>query len=302
LDFPYTENVPAEITLDISTENELLSWSPDGHYLLFDSSQTGTKKLSVWDGKVISDIYNYHEKVADVVWSSNGQLAFTDFYTFVSPHDGDSSEVFIWDGKDIVSVSQNPSGVDRSPTWNKENQLAFLSERNGEYDIFVWNGVSKNNGVPDINTFLNIAPSLTQYFSNPTWTNSGSLAFSGNGTWDLNVQIYEWDGQIARNISKNPLSHNGGQTWRNDGYWSFITFFSESQNLYIRDEINQTVVKTKGQYKPAWSQNGLLMFCVPDPQDWTLSIWNGKNVVEVAHGYFIVAKWNNGEYVFCSNG
>ena len=302
LDYPFTENTPIEIVPEMFAKNTLLSWSPDGRYLLFDSVQAGNKKLSVWDGKGIVDIYNYLGQVDEVAWSLNGQLAFTDFYTFVSPHEGDSSEIFLWDGKATVSISQNPSGEDRFPAWNQDGQLAFLSERNDEHDIFIWDGVSKANGVPDVSTFVNIAPRLTQYYSDPTWTDSGSIAFGANPPWDWNIQIYEWDGQKVRNISKNQFSHNGGQTWRGDGYWSFITFFSARQNLYIRDEMNRTILKTKGQYTPAWSQNGLLIFCVPDYPGWTLSMWNEKNVIEVSHGGFIEAIWGNGTGVFCTSG
>lgn len=302
LDYPFTENAPTEIALDIPAENTPISWSPDGHYLLFDSVRANSKKLSVWDGKSVSDIYEYHEQVFGVAWSPNGQVAFTDIYTFILPYDGDVSEIFVWNGKTTVSASQNPSGNDTHPAWSKDGQLAFLSERNEEYDIFIWDGTSKENGAPDVKTFINIAPEVTQYFSDPTWTNTDSIAFSGGSESDLHAQIYEWDGQTAKNISQNPSFHNGGQTWRNDGYWSFITFFSSGQNLYVRDNINQTVLETKGQYRPAWSHNGLLAFCVPEHPEWTLSIWNGKNIVEIAHGNFIAAKWNNGEDVFCSNG
>jgi len=302
LDYPFTENAPMKITLDMPTENTPISWSPDGHYLLFDSVRVNSKKLSVWDGKRVFDIYEYHEQVGEVAWSPNGQVAFTDFYTFILPYDGDISEIFIWDGKTTVSASQNPTGDDRHPAWSKDGQLAFLSERNEEYDIFVWNGTSKDNGAPDVKTYINIAPELTQYFSSPTWTNTNTIAFSAGSESDKYVQIYEWNGQSAKNISQNPLFHNGGQTWRNDGYWAFITFFSSNQSLYIKDNQNQTVLETKGQYQPAWSQSGLLVFCVPEHPEWTLSIWNGKNVVEIVHGNFIAAKWNNGEYTSCSNG
>lgn len=260
LDFPFTENKPIKISLNPASDFIRLSWSPDGHYLLFDSVQGGNKSLLLWDGKDIFDIYSYHLHVNYISWGPNNQLAFTDFYTSYSPHDGDPSEVFIWDGNVTVSASQNPTDEDRFPAWGKDGRLAFLSNRNGEHDIFVWDGISKNNGFPDINTFLNIAPDLTHYYSDLTWTNSGTLAFEGSGTSDLSIQIYEWDGQTTTNISRNPLGNNGGQTWRSDGYWAFVTYFSDAENLYIRDEKNRTVLKTKGQYTPAWSQNGLLMF------------------------------------------
>lgn len=303
LDYPFNQNIPTKITFDTYTDYTPLAWSLQGHYLLLDSLQADNKKLSLWDGKSFLDIYDYQGQIHEIAWSVDERLAFTEFFiNHPSPND-DYAEVYMWDGYATVSVSQNPSGEDRFPTWNKDGQLAFLGNRNGEHDIFVWDGISKNNDLPDINTFVNIAPNFTSYVSSPTWTNSGTIAFSGGDGSDLYGQVYEWDGKTAKNISQNPSLHNGGQTWRNDGYWSFITFFSSSQNLYIRDDANQTILETKGQYPPAWSPHGLLAFCTPDDsKDWILSVWNGVNVIEVARGGFIVAKWSNGEYIYCSHG
>ncbi len=304
LDYPFTENTPMEISLDTSFESTPLSWSPDGRYLLLDSVQENSKKLYMWNGKKYFDVYEYHGQISEAAWSSSGLLAFTEFYIDDYSPDKDFSEVFIWDGNSTLNASQNSFGEDRSPTWSQNDQLAFLSNRNNEeFDILVWDGISKNNGAPDTKTYSNIAPELTHYFSSPTWTNTNTIAFSAGIELDEHVQIYEWDGQSAKNISQNPLFHNGGQTWRHDGYWAFATFFSNEQNLYIKDNQNQTVLETKGQYQPSWSESGLLVFCVPEHPEWTLSIWNGKNIVEIAHSnYFITAKWNNGEYVYCSNG
>ncbi len=303
LDYPFTEKIPVEIAPDISSTDTSPLWSLDGHYLLFDSIQPdNTKALVIWDGENFSSIYNHQGKISEATWSVNRQLAFTEFFINTRLPDVDTGEVYVWDGHTTVSVSQNPSGEDRSPAWSKDSQLAFLSNRSGENDIFVWDGESKNNGIPDVNSFVNIAPDLTQYFSDPTWTSSGTLAFTGIRKSDTsNFQIYEWDGQNARNISQNPTLHNGGQTWRNDGYWSFNTFLSGSQNLYIRDTANRTILETEGQ-SPAWSQNGLLIFCVPNYHGYTLSMWNGKDVIEIDNGSFFEAKWNNGnrELVFCA--
>lgn len=297
LDYPFTDPTPIDIPLDPLSENTQLSWSPDGKYLVFDSVNKTTKKLLVWDGEnVVSLIYYFDASVGEFAWSPDNDLAFTDFTS-----SGDS-EVYIWDGLKVSSVSQNKSGIDRFPVWSQDGRLAFLSERDDEYDIFIWDGVSKESGVPDVKTFTNIAPDLTDYYSEPVWIDSNSLVFGGSDVWNMHIQIYEWDGQTAANISQNPFSHNGGQTWDKNGHWAFVTFFSSSQDLFIRDKFNRTILKTKGQYTPAWGQSGRLLFCVPGDSHWTLSMWDGKNTVDITHGGFIEAKWNNGAGVFCSNG
>jgi hypothetical protein len=258
------------------------------------------KILWLWDGKNILDIYEYRGTIDEIAWGSNGYLAFVEFYAIDlgTTQDWGSSEVFIWDGNKIVSASQNPSGEDRFPQWSKGGKLAFLSLQDGNYAIFVWDGVAKINGAPDVNTFTKVASNL-DYFSSPIWTISDTLAFNMAKAPDLFTQVYEWDGQSSVNISKNPSTVNVDQSWRSDGYWTFSTFSSE---VYVRDETNRTILVTKGQ-QPVWSRTGLLAFCVDDSPDWVLSIWNGVDVVEVVHGnFYITAKWNNGQEIWCSNG
>jgi Tol biopolymer transport system component len=302
LDYPFTDNTPIELTHDTSSKNYPLSWSPDGSYLLFSSTKDESNKLMLWDGKTVSRIYDYHEAVYEYTWNSNNQLAFTDFYTFSFPYDGDPSEIFIWDGNKTVSASQNPSGTDRYPAWSNKGQLAFLSERNGKYDVFVWDGKSMVDDIPDSSAFINAASNLEHSSYGLAWTSSDTLTFSAFGASDTHAQIYEWDGETIRNISNKPSSDNGGQSWSKDDYWSFMAPFSGSQNIHIRNAENHAVLTIDGYYMPVWSPNGLLMFCANDPSGWVLSIWNGSEIIEIVHGDSISAKWKNGSGVVCSSG
>lgn len=305
LDYPFSNGEPINIIGDNSAQNFTSAWSQDGRYLAYVSIQDNGETLSIWDGNNSFKIFDSLNSISEITWGPNGRLAFTEF-DFTPTDEKDSSEVFIWDGDKTVSLSQNPNGSDRFPEWNENGQLAFNSSRKGESDIFVWDGLSTINGMPDVNTFSNIAPHLTWYFSDPVWSNSGTLTFQGSGPRDEHVQIYEWDGIRANNISQNPDFHNGGQRWRGDGYWSFITYFSNEQLIYIRDAKNQRVLIAEGQYSPAWSQSGYLIFCNQTgsgtERTWSLSMWNGAKVIEIARGHNIVAFWSNGSSVFCSFG
>ena len=296
VDYPFINNTPVNITQESTWSDYPIAWSADGKYLALQSVEGLEGRLQIWDGKKLSEIYQFKNFISEVTWGPDYQLAFTQFAS-----NGDPSEIFIWDGSQVVSVSQNPGGVDRFPNWNEKGQLAFLSERGGEYDIFVWDGLSKKAGIPDVRSFMNVAPDLTGYMSQPEWNHANTLTFTGNAPSE-SVQIYEWDAQRTHNISQNPEFHNGGQKWRSDGYWSFTTFFSSEQLLYIRDEENQTVLSTNGQYPSAWSQRGYLMFCSKAPSGWTLSMWNGKSVIEVISGSIITAEWQNGTGVSCTSG
>lgn len=319
LDQPFSNGVPAKITGDTSTRYYPIAWSPDGHYLAYASFQDNKTTLLIWDGESSVQIFHTSARISthELTWSSDGRLAFTIFDT----PDGDSSEIFMWDGNKTVSLTQNPTGEDRFPAWSDDGRLAFLSERAGAYDIFIWDGISTINGLPDVHSFSNVAPSLTDYSTMPVWSSSGSLTFTGSRLGERYIQIYEWDGTVAANISQNPNFHNGGQHWRGDGYWSFHTYLSREQLIYIRGENNKTQLIKEG-YGVRWSESGYFIFCqrivtgtrlsfagggLPEivkeyRADWTLSIGNGSKITEIAQGYEIEAIWANGERVICSSG
>ena len=308
-DYPFKENTPTKITFDGSpaTQMNVLSWSLDGRYLPFTKVQGDSKKLFLWDGKNILDLYSYQGVISShgtswtnydgTAWSNNGKLAFTEDFIDNRGYASFLGKIFVWDGKDVVNVSQNPSGF---PAWSKDGQLAFLSSQNGEYTISVWDGKSKNNGAPDVKT---IADPDLEFFnlSQPTWTNSGSIVFMGRGKTGGKSQIYEWDGQTIKNISQTPSIDFYALAWRIDGYWSSLVNLGST--VIVRDNANQTVLETRGD-DSEWTQSGLLVFCNSSETKWTLSIWNGKNIVDVAQGDDVYAKWtnSNGKSIECTYG
>jgi hypothetical protein len=301
--------VPLKLT---STGGYPVAWSWDGRNLAYVSGHVDGVTLFTWDGEDVLPIYHSPSLISGITWGLDGRLAFTER--------GRDAEVFIWDGYTTTNLSQNPAGEDRSPAWSGDGRLAFLSEWQGNYDIFVWDGVTKIDGVPDRNTFVNVAPPITSYMSFPEWTNTGLLTFGASGLADTHEQIYAWDGVALINISQNPDFHNGSQHWRGDGYWVFGTYFSGQEHIYVRDEKNQTRLTVEGQ-SPAWSESGQLMFCAQtfrgqtfflfgrqifeieaDEDSWSLFRWDGEQVIEVVQGDDIWASWPNGEDVFCTHG
>lgn len=298
-DYPFEENTLTKIIFHGSptTKKAVLSWSLDGRYLLLTGVQEGGNKLFVWDGKNIFDIYNYQGVIFSygTTWSDNDELAFTERFTdYIS----DWGDIYVWDRKNIVKVSQNPSAF---PAWSNDGQLAFLSYQNRAYTISVWDGKSTNNGAPDIKTLAvpDIEVTVNSY---PAWTNAGSIVFTGRSkTGNHQEEVYEWDGQTTRNISQTPSIDLFALTWRNDGYWSAVTDLGRI--VIVRDNINRTVLETKGSYSK-WTQSGLLVFCNYKDNHHMLSIWNSKGVVDVAHGDYVYSMWtnSNGKFITCTYG
>ena len=295
---PFETSESINITNNEDSKDRPLSWSSDGRYLAYISEIGKEQYLMIWDGKQSTPIYFISNRISELDWSTDNKLAFTVFSSSSYP-----SEIFIWDGQSTILLSQNPSGEDRYPAWNENGELAFLSERDDEYDIFIWDGVSFKNGQPDVASFENVMPSLTEYYSSPVWTTRGTLSFNG-GLRTGGIAIFEWNGKVAEHTSNNRLSHNGGQVYRDDGYWAFVTFLSDRKLLYIRNQRNQSILVTRGSYPPAWSKSGDLVFCEwSDRQsEWILNVWDGREHFEIARGNTIRAIWQNGSGVYCSNG
>lgn len=300
LDYPFTRQAPLNITRGTFIAARPLSWSPDGHYLAYASTRVDGNALVIWDKTTSAPVYQYREAVTELAWSPDGRLAFSALDTFVPPS-GNSVEILLWDGSQTINVSQNPSGEDLDPVWIADGRLAFLSARGEEYyDIFTWDGVAARK-------FVNFVPGLTSmyFFESAVWTSSGVLTFMAFDPENRFAQIYAWDGKTVTNLSQNLDAHAHGQRWRSDGYWAFATFFSTPQVIYVRDAKSQTQFVTRGQYDPAWSQAGRLVFCVPRPSEkatWGLSMWDGAQVVEIMQEYEIRASWSNGAGVVCSSG
>jgi Tol biopolymer transport system component len=304
LDTEATDQQAVKITQMPTTGEILLGWSPDGQYLTLESHQDDERLLYVWDGKTIINITpeNMPEPALSYTldWSDDGLLAITVNFGYAS---GDTQEeVYLWDGNKTISLSQNPNGEDHRPVWNIDGHLAFLSHRDGIYNILGWDGQSFKDGLPDIQPLIHDPSGFIGYISYPGWTPDGLLTFTSQTAADTNTQIYVWDGQKATNISQNPTLHNGGPVWSDDGRWAFVTFFSSQQLLYVRDANNNPLITTGGEYKPAWSPIGNLAFCVRNEFGWTISVWDGQTIIEITQGNDISARWSNGNSVSCSSG
>lgn len=311
VDTAASNQVPFDLTREIEVRGYPLGWSPEGQYLAFATRQDEKRLLLyIWDGESIFDITPdtgaWTPEQYYVDWSNDGRLAVTVFFSFISPSDEGPSEIYLWDGNTMMNLSQNLEGEDRFPVWNKQNELAFLAITGERSRLYVWDGVSYRDGAPDAASYRQIAPGMTAYYSSPTWTTNGSIAFGVQLPTDQRSQIYRWDGESLVDISQNPDAHNGGETWNANGYWAFVTYFSPEQLIFIRDPDNNTLLETEGQYTPAWSSGNNLAFCRMERSesnlDWILSIWNEVTLTEIARGDEIYAQWQSGQQTVCSSG
>lgn len=299
---------PDQPLINLSQEIDLfgspLGWSADGSYLAFASEidEGQRQALYIWDGTTATDITPQHTlgnpENFRIAWSNDGRLAFT---VWSQPSDSASrSEIYLWDGEATLNLSQNADAEDREPVWNTAGELAFGSTLDNAYILLLWDGKSYLDGLPDASTFTRIAPQLRVASPFTTWVSDHILAFEVVDSENSQIQIYVWDRQHWTNMSQEPYSHNGGAQWSHDGYWAFVT---DQHVLIARDAHNNDVLRTIGQYPPAWSSGGSLIFCSrTDRGDWKLSRWNRASLSTVIQGDIIYAQWRSGDTVVCSSG
>lgn len=262
------------------------AWSEDGAYLTFTAYYTAqSSRLFVWDGETYLDItpdnLRGNARGYNTYWSPDGRLAFTVWYRFSDYMETGESEVYLWDGQSTTKI-ENPTDYDEFTVlgWSNSGQLALQASKNPEGDIFVWDGVSMDNSsAPDVNSFTQIAPDLTEAFTDAFWISDGRLTFSAVSEGESRLQIYIWDGETIENISQKPDYNNGGQTWSNDGRWAFQTELSPETLVYVRDVNNENILVEEGGY-PIWSSEGILAFC----RNGDLFIWDGQQTLAIQSG------------------
>ena len=168
-------------------------FSPDGKEIVFSALEDGYSDLYIIDietGELTRLTQDFFDCM-DPKWSPCGN-----FIIFASDRaDGkpvnwsrinESYDIFIIDkeGISIQRITDNPYD-DRDPDWSPDGKhIAFASDRNGIYNIFIANLDSIGQEYPITNVLTNA--------SEPCWSpdpNNSKLAFTSfqNGGWDIFV-------------------------------------------------------------------------------------------------------------------
>jgi dipeptidyl aminopeptidase/acylaminoacyl peptidase len=325
---------PINITQDRAAKHYPVAWSPDGRYLAFasfneagDYSDTvwiyqggyhagsSDQSLYVWDGEKVTNIMPDDPlDAADsfyVEWSGDGRLVFTIRYGW---SDVDTpSEIYVWDGSTTTNLSQNPEGRDAHVGWNRDGQLMFYLHRPEDGGLYIWDGVSFKDGMPDADSFihLSLGKEITDGTStgNVIWIDDGLVAFTRysdllpSGT----KEIVLWDLERESIVKQIPVSSEyvwshlaeGGQVILSSHLASGIpSVYLDVENLEGEILFNAHV----GDY--AWSADGYLAYCgIEEGFSRLLSIWDGLESWVVARVSYKPVQWQNGSDIFsCNNG
>jgi dipeptidyl aminopeptidase/acylaminoacyl peptidase len=144
---------------------------------------------------------------------------------------------------------------DRGPDWSPDgSKIAFISDRDGDYEIYVIDADGTN---------VTQLTRNTAWDRGPDWSPDGSkIAFHSDRDSDFEIYVMDADGTNVTQLTRN-TAWDRGPDWSPDG--SKIAFYSDRDNdyeIYVMDADGSNVVKlTKTlspiiNQKPAWSPDG----------------------------------------------
>lgn len=136
-----------------------------------------------------------------LAWSTDRRLAWE------SEHEADG-EIYVWDGTNVVNVSQNPDGYDLQPTWSADGRLAMQSYYDEQWHMQVWDGT-------DVTNVSGAAGSAKM----PFWSTDGRLAWFGSTEDGSGIVV--WNGLNTTFIDANLWTYSS-LVWSLDGRLAWI--------------------------------------------------------------------------------
>jgi hypothetical protein len=299
--YPFNENEVIQITNAPDTFDYPESWSPDGRYLLVASTNEDKDILnfSIWDGEKITSILQTSGDEYYPVWNENNHLALE----IITWGESEQKEIYIWDGKKTIDLSQDYNRSYENPVWGPDGQLAFESENIGMRSVFIWNGKTQFWQKSEIINLTAGLPRIGVNYHISGWTEEGNLLISSYDTNYKFLHAYLWDGKMISETVADSSIKEDDNTLLNQSYWQIGELTSGlGYSIYIYNQEDEIVYYVNTSSSVASSQTGYLLFCEFDDRTWSLMLWNGETVRKIVTNELIVSGWKNGKSVYCNFG
>jgi Tol biopolymer transport system component len=155
--------------------------------------------------------------------------------------------------------------------WDSQGNFAFLSDRDGNTEVYIWDGATYTN--------------ISQHPFNdwrPAMNHDGRVAFASER--DGNMEIYVWNrGQLA-NVSESPGADDY-PAWSDDGRLAWVTDRDGENEIYVWDGVNARNASndpTGADSFPVWSPDGRLAWVTRTSSMYQIQVWDGEHIVDVA--------------------
>ena len=163
--------------------------------------------------------------------------------------------------------------------------IAWLSDRDGDFDVYVWDGDQTINVSSNDSADIYIQPSP-----------DGQLGWLG--LVDGRSEVFVWDGEQTPNVSNSP-SYDYFPVWSNDGRLASYTDQSHERGTSLQVAVwdgEQTILLWRefgwtesaffsadgGQLSPVWAEDGHLAWLIVGTEGFTrLYVWDSAEVIVV---------------------
>ncbi len=165
-------------------------------------------------------------------------------------------DIFVWDRMLTVNITDH-FGNDIAPTWSHDGRMAWLSNRDGDFDVYVRQGERT----------LNISRNDHGDFE-PIWSGDGRLAWIGRER-QRGETVYVWDGETIMIAGRAAAVQNRSLAWASDGRLRWVGLNQLSGAIYTWDgaATERVPLDVTALLSLSWSPEGRLAWITRNARD-----------------------------------
>ncbi|MCG8373217.1 MAG: S41 family peptidase [Balneolales bacterium] len=186
------------------------------------------------------------------------------------------------DVRRTVNISDHPYR-DQSPVWLNDTTLVFVSDRDGQYDLYLGRSVDENKN----SVFESLKLEVTRLTNteenelNPLISPDGSMIAYQQGRGKLITAKIDENGRLTdRKTLLDGWATPGGVSWSPDSKWLAYSlddlYFNSEVFIHSADNSKDPVnvsMHPKGDFGPVWSRDGSKLGFASDRNNGDYDIW-----------------------------